>query len=120
MVKNLLFIIFHLAVFGGIAVAMILGVLPEKFLAALAAAFSLEAVLLAVYFRIRLKRTALTLKSLQKEIEQGGQDGDSERLHRELLYLGHQIKTMQSQIDALKKVGFVKINGNGHHKGVHV
>lgn len=120
MIKNLLFILFHVAMFGAALVAMISGLLPERFLAAFAAAFSLEAVLLAVYFRIRLKRTVVSLKSLQKEIEQDGGDGDWERLHRELLYLGHQIKTMQSQIDAFKKVGFVKINGNGHPKGVHL
>lgn len=120
MIKNFLFIIFHLVVFSSIIVGLFLGFFPDRYLAALAAAFSLEAVMAVVYFRISLKRTAVLTKGLQGQVRALAEGEDSERIHRELLYLGHQIKTLQSQIDSMKKVGFIKINGNGHPKGAHL
>lgn len=121
MIKIFLFIVVHLAIFVSILCMGFLGFSPYRIIAATVAAFSLEAIGAVLYFGVKLKKTAIILKHVEGVVSKLQESVDAEeKIHREIMYLGHQIKTLQSQIDAVRKIGLVKLNGNGHHKGAHV
>lgn len=79
---------------------------------------SLEAIYVALFTKAMTKRVAGNLKEMEKEIGQIRNEAyEATKLQRSLIYAGHQIKTIQGDLDLLKRG--LKSNGNGHHRRPH-
>lgn len=85
------------------------------------AAVSLEAISIAFFLRAKLNKTVNYLKEIGKDMMEIKEDSmELMRMKRELIYAGHQIKTLHMDLEALKKGSNLKLPGNGHHRRVHI
>lgn len=81
----------------------------------LAVIVSLEAVLF-FFIQISVNRHNQGLKEARKTIEKILEDGV--KTHTALIHLGHQMRTIQHDLDILRKNGILK-QTNGHHPKAH-
>lgn len=85
----------------------------------MAALMSIEAIYVSLFTKAAVNKASGKLMGMEKEIAKIREDAsDAAKLHQALIYAGHQIKTIQQELDFLKKQG-VKLNGNGHHRRSH-
>ena len=114
-------LIIHTIFLLGIFTLRYLGVAIDQLILITVAAISMEAIYLTIYTQARLKKNADSLNLIRSEMDQiKNETWESEKSQRLLIYLGHQIKTMQTDLDVLKKSQSLKTSGNGHHKSAHV
>lgn len=85
-------------------------------------AISLEAIYIAFFIRMKLSKTVSFLKAMESQMSEIKEDTlHAVKLQRELIYAGHQIKTLQMDLDALKKGNGIKLSGNnGHSRRIHI
>ncbi len=126
MIKNLkklkpfLFLLAHPIILASVFALKFLGVIGEPLALLLTGLVSIEAIYIAFFMKIKLNKTMDNLKEMQQEIQDIREDGESlARMQRELLYAGHQIKSLQMDLDVLKKANSIKISGNGHSRRTH-
>ena len=81
--------------------------------AILTAIISLEAFFL-IFIQISAVRNARRLIIVEKAAEKILED--EVKTHTALIHMGHQMKTIQHDLDILRKNGFFKLSSNGHHK----
>lgn len=113
----LLFLLFHPFFLISVFVLKFMEIINEHLAILLIGALSLEAIYLASFIWAKLARTANYLREVEKEMADLREDtADMPRMQRELIYAGHQIKTLQMDLDALKKTGSIKLTGNGHRR----
>lgn len=115
----ILFLLFHPVLLGAVFALWIFGFITEYLALLLIGALSLEAIYIASFIWVKLVRTTGHVREMEKEMVGVKEDmADLLRMQRELIYAGHQIKTLQMDLDALKKAG-IKLSGNGHHRRTH-
>ncbi|MBI2196624.1 hypothetical protein HYU45_03340 [Candidatus Daviesbacteria bacterium] len=117
----LLFLIIHPALLASVFALWFLRFISEQLALLLIGAVSLEAIYIASFIWVKLTRATRGLREMEKEIADMKEDAvDLARVQRELIYAGHQIKTLQMDLDSLKRGNGIKLSGNGHHRRVHI
>lgn len=116
MIGSPISLILHTIAFGGFFILRYLGVVPNSLLLVLIAAVCLEAIYLVIFIQMIVKNNTTRLTRAQLDIEQIQQEEkDAYKLTINLLHITHQMKTLQQDVDLLKKSGTLKrTNGNGH------
>lgn len=112
-------LIAHTVFFAGVFALRYLGVATDQILLILTTAVSLEAIYLAIFIQMTVNRNTQSLEEVEEDIEDIQEDAtEEEEAHRVLLHIGHQMRTIQHDLNTLKKSGILKPFGNGHR--VHV
>lgn len=115
--RALVFLIFHAIILTSIFTLRYLGFATDHILIIAAALMSLEAIYLALFTKAIVNKVAGSLKEIERGMTQIREDAlETVKIQRALLYAGHQIKTIQLDLDALKKRNELKSSGNGHHR----
>lgn len=105
----------HTLVFGGIFTLRYLGIATDYTLLILTAAVCLEAIYLVILIQMMANKSAKNLAGVQEKIEEiQEEEKEAHKLMINILHTAHQIKTIQHDMDALKKSGVFKQVGNGH------
>lgn len=114
------FLIIHTTVLAGIFALRYLGFATDLILVIAGVAISLEAIYLSFFAMTRVNKTVDTLKEIERGMTEFHEDAlEIVKIHRALLYIGHQIKTIQTDLDGFKKSSVLKAPGNGHYKRAH-
>lgn len=116
MIGSPISLILHTVAFGGFFILRYLGVVPNSLFLILTAAVCLEAIYLVIFVQMIVKSNTSRLIKVQGDIEQIRQEEkDAHKLMINLLHIAHQMKTLQQDVDFLKKSNILKrTNGNGH------
>lgn len=116
--KISLFLVLNTLFFGGIFGLGLFG-LPLKWIQLiLVTAAAFEVIYLAIFIKMSVDKNAHILTEMENRIENIRED--EEKTRTVLIYIGHQMKTIQHELDALRKSYPLKSNGNGHHPKMHV
>lgn len=108
-------LILHTVIFGGFFIFRYLGFVTNSALLVLTAAVCLEAIYLVINVSMIIKNNTKSLTEVREKISQIQQEEeDAHKLLINMLHLAHQIKTIQHDVDVLKKSGVLKTSGNGH------
>ena len=102
MIKNLgkfgllLFLLAHPAILVAVFVFIFLGIINWHLALLFTGMIAFEAVSIAFLMRIKLNKTIFNLGEMENKIQDLKEDADVlARMQRELIYAGHQIKTLQ-------------------------
>lgn len=118
--STLFFLLFQPVFLASVLVLRAFGLISEYLALILIGALSLEAIYLASFIWVKLARTTSHIREMKKEMVDAKEDmADLLRMQRESIYVGHQIKTLQMDLDNLKKTGTIKLSGNGHSRRPH-
>lgn len=113
-------LIVHTLFFFGAFALRHFGVATDYILLALTTAVSLEAIYLSIFIQMSVNRNTESLEEVEEDIEDIQEDAsEEEAAHQVLLHIGQQMKTIQQDLDSLRKSGLLKPNGNGHHRKIH-
>lgn len=106
----------HTVFIVGIFVLRYLGVISNTIPLALATAVSLEAIYLAIFIHMAVNRNTKSITVLESDIRMiQEEEKEAHKLMINIFHLAHQMKTLQQDVEALKKSGvFKRSNGNGH------
>jgi len=112
-------LILHTCLFAGIFALRYLGVTTNYILLILTTAVSLEAIYLSIFIQMTVNRNTQSLEEVEEDIEGIQEDvTGEEEAHRVLIHIGQQMRTIQHDLDILRKSGILKSVGNGHR--VHI
>lgn len=114
--KISLFLASHTLLFGGIFALRIFGLTTELILFTLAGVVFLEVIYLTIYTQASVNKSVQSLAEVKKNTE--GIMEDEVKIHTALIHIGHQMSTVQHDLDLFKKNGLLK-NGNGHAKKMY-
>lgn len=118
--RTAIFLIIHVIVLFSIFALRALGVATDYILVTAVAVMSIETIYMALFTKAVVNKTSDSLNEIKREMAQIREDAyDTAKLQRALIYAGHQIKTIQGDLDLLKKGSQFKSNGNGHHRRAH-
>ncbi len=116
--RTLLFLLIHPVFLVLVFFLGFFGIITEYLAFLLMGALSLEAIYIASFMGVKLRRTVGNLKTIEEEMTAIKEDTTSFlRMQRELIYAGHQIKTLRTELDAIKKGNGIKLSGHGHSNG---
>lgn len=117
--KNLIFFTSHVLIIALLFALRFLGVAADYLLIGTAVIMSMEAIYIALFTKAAANKASICLNDMKKDMAKIREDAsETAKLHQALIYAGHQIKTIQQELDFLKKQG-VKLNGNGHRRVHH-
>lgn len=113
-------LLFHTALFVGFLISRYLGIIGDYTFSFLIATVCLEAIYLAIFVQLIVKNNCKNLLQMQGSINKVCQEEkDAHKLMLNVLHLSHQMKTLQQEIENLKKHGIIKpIAQNGQR--VHI
>jgi len=111
--KIALFSILQAILFGGIISLRLFGLSFERIVILLTISVSFEAIFF-IFIQMSTSRNVEGLKEVEKAIDRILDDGA--KTHTALIHLGHQMKTIQHDLDILRKSGILKSNGGSHLK----
>lgn len=112
-------LILHTLVFIGIFSLKYFGVNTDYLLLVLTTAVSLEAIYLSIFIQMSVNRSIESLEEVEEDIEDIQEDvTGEEEAHKVLIHIGRQIKTIQQDLDALRKSGILKssMSHRVHHR----
>lgn len=90
--------------------------MTETVLLILATAVAIGAIFV-FFIQMRVRRNTKRLVEVENKIENiHEEEQEAHKLMIQILHLAHQMKTLQTDWDDLKKRGILKSNGNGHTK----
>lgn len=113
-------LIIHTFLFIGIFSLRAFGVTTDYILLVLTTVVSLEAIYLSIFIQMSVNRATESLEEVEEDIEDIQEDAfEEEEAHKVLIHIGQQIKTIQHDLDNLRKSGILKLNGNGHQRKIH-
>lgn len=115
--KIFLSLLINAVLFGGIFALGFFGLPTGAILFILAAAVSLEVIYIAISIQASINKQAQSFADMEKHIEKIKEN--EEKAHTILIYMGHQMRATQHELDILRKSGVLKQNGNGHHPKAH-
>ena len=116
--KALVFLLVHTVIFVSLFALRLWGFASDLVLAVAAAIISMEAIYMAVFTKDAAGRASSCSKHIETEMAQIRQDvPEILKLQKAVLYTGHQIKSIQSELDVLKRKGYLKTNGNIIRRG---
>lgn len=118
--RTIVFLLVHAVILVSLFTMKLLGVAADTFLVAAAAVISMEAVYMAVFTKEATGKACQGVKDMKEDMAMV-KDAATEttKLQRALLYTGHQIKNIQSELDVLKKRADFRPTGNGHRRLHH-
>lgn len=109
-------LILHTIAFGGFFIFRDLGFVSNNAFLILTAAVCLEAIYMVIFTQMIVNRTTKSLlvaKEAIGRIEE--EENETHKLMVHILHLAHQMKTLQQNVEYIKKGGiFKRANGNGH------
>lgn len=113
--KFLFFLVINTIFFGGIFALRIFGLATEAILLILAAVTSLEVIYVAFSVQTAVTKNTQSLKETEEYMKKIREDED--KAHNAIIYMAHQMRGMQHELDILRKNPLLKTNGNGngHH-----
>lgn len=107
-------IIFHTLVFIAIPTLALLGFDLRSILLIFTTWLSIEAIYLAIFIQMTVNRNTESLEEVEEDIEDIQEEvNEEEEAHKVLIHIGQQMKTIQHELDILKKSGILKPSGNG-------
>lgn len=107
-------IIFHTLVFMAIPALGFFGVDLRILLLIFTTWLSIEAIYLAIFIQMSVNRNTESLEEVEEDIESIQEDVDEEEAaHQVLIHIGQQMRSIQHDLDYLRKSGILKTNGNG-------
>lgn len=108
-------LIIHTLFFAGVFALRYFGVTTDYILLALTTAVSLEAIYLSIFIQMTVNRNTESLEEVEEDIEDIQEDAtEEEAAHQVLIHIGQQMRSIQHDLDYLRKSGILKTNGNGH------
>ena len=111
-------LIVHTLFFAGIFALRKFGITTDYLLLILTTAVSLEAIYLSIFIQMTVNRNTESLEEVEEDIEGIQEDVDEdEQAHRVLIHIVQQMKSIQQELDHLKKSGALKSSGNGNGNG---
>lgn len=109
-------IIIHTLFFIAVPALVILGFDLRSILLIFTTWLSIEAIYLAIFIQMTVNRNTESLEEVEEDIEDIQEDAsEEEAAHQVLLHIGQQMKTIQQDLDSLRKSGLLK-PANGHGK----
>lgn len=113
-------VVFHTLLFAGIPTLSLLGFDLRTILLIFTTWLSVEAIYLAIFIQMTVNRNTESLEEVEEDIEDIQEEAtEEEEAHRVLIHIGQQMRTIQQDLDGLKKSGVLKPSGNGHGHKVH-
>lgn len=107
-------VIFHSFLFVGIPALGLLGFDLRTVLLIFTTWLSIEAIYLAIFIQMTVNRNTESLEEVEEDIEDIQEDVDEgEKAAKVLIHIGQQMRTIQHELDILKKSGLLK-STNGH------
>lgn len=108
-------LIVHTLFFAGIFALRKFGITTDYLLLILTTAVSLEAIYLSIFIQMTVNRNTESLEEVEEDIEDIQEDVDEdEEAHKVLIHIVQQMKSIQQELDHLKKSGALKSSGNGN------
>lgn len=102
-------LLLHTAIFVTFLFLRSIGVVNNAMLIILAAAACLEAIYMVIFAQMITKNNTKALAEVQEKIEiMQQEEEDAHKLLINMLHVAHQMKTIQHDIDTLKKTGVLK------------
>lgn len=105
-------VIINAVLVGAIFGLKLLGLSTNSIFLIIATIVSLEIVYLAIFIQISVNKNAQGLDKVEKYIDNIREN--EEKTQTSLLYIGHQMKLIQHELDILRKSHIFKTSGNGH------
>lgn len=113
-------LIIHTLLFAGIFALRYLGVTTDYILLILTTAVSLEAIYLSIFIQMTVNRNTESLEEVEEDLEDIQEEAtEEEEAHKVLIHIGQQMKTIQQDLDTLRRSGLLKPSTNGHPKRAH-
>ena len=111
-------LIIHTLLFAGIFTLRKFGITTDYLLLILTTVVSLEAIYLSIFIQMTVNRNTESLEEVEEDIEGIQEDVDEdEQNHKVLIHIVQQMKSIQQELDTLKKSGALKSSGNGNGNG---
>ena len=108
-------LILHTLFFIGIFALRRFGVTTDYILLILTTAVSLEAIYLSIFIQMTVNRNTESLEEVEEDIEDIQEDvTEEEEAHKVLIHIGQQMRTIQQDLETLRKSGLLKSTTNGH------
>ncbi len=114
--KIALFFAVNSLIFGGIFALKLIGLTTNWISLIMVTTASVEIAYFAIFIKMLVNKNSLSLEEMEKRIEDIQED--EEKTRTILIYIGHQMKGMQHELDILRKNHTLKPNGNAHHPKV--
>ena len=110
-------VIFHTLLFVAVPALVFFGFELSKVLIMFTTWLSIEAIYLAIFIQMSVNRNTESLEEVEEDIEDIQEEASEEdEAHKVILHIGQQMRTIQHELDILKKSGLLKTNG---HSKVH-
>lgn len=108
-------LVIHTLFFAGIFALRKFGLTTDYLLLILTTVVSLEAIYLSIFIQMTVNRNTESLEEVEEDIEDIQEESDQdEETHKVFIHIVQQMKTIQQDLDNLKKSGVMKSSGNGH------
>lgn len=102
-------LIIHTLLFAGIFALRSFGFTRDYILLLLTTAVSLEAIYLSIFIQMSVNKATESLEEVEEDIEDIQEDvDDDEEAHKVLIHIGQQMKSIQQDLDYLRKSGVLK------------
>lgn len=112
--KFFLFIVINTIFLGGVFALKLFGLAKDMILPVVATVASLEMIYIAISIQSTVNRNTQSLKETEEYMKMIREDEEKSR--NALIYMGHQMRSLQHELDMLKKGVVIKQNGNLHTK----
>lgn len=115
--KFFLFLLINLVFFGGIFVLKLFGLTTNALLPVLTIAAFLEIFYLTISIQTTAGKNAQSVEEVKEHIKNIREN--EEKTQTALIYIGHQMKVMQHELNILRKNSLLKPSINGYRTRVH-
>lgn len=112
--KIFLFLISNTILFSVIFALKFFGLIIDSVLLLLITAASLEVIYFVISVQLSVNKNVQNLAEVEKNIANIREN--EEKMHTLLTYINHQMKTVQHDINTLRKSPVLRANGNSHPK----
>src|SRR3990167_7112695 len=110
-------ILLHTLIFLAFPAAALLGFELRSVLLIFTTWLSVEAIYLAIFIQMSVNRNTESLEEVEEDIEDIQEDAsEEEEAHKVILHIAQQMKTIQHELDILKKSGYLKSGPSKVHK----
>ena len=107
-------VIFHTLLFVAIPTLTLIGFDLRSVLLIFTTWLSVEAIYLAIFIQMTVNRNTESLEEVEEDIEDIQEEASEEvEAHKVIVHIAEQIRTVQQELDTLKKSNILK-PGNGH------
>jgi len=108
-------LIVHTIILGSLLLLRYFEIISAGVLATLTTAIALEAIFLVIFLQIEANKNSKSIAQMQKKIaEIQSEETETHKLMVNILHIAHQIKSIQQDLDTLRRGKALKNLGNGH------